>query len=199
MAAVQTAAEAKGGREGRGKSALLTTILIFPAGLWYALLLVAPLLIVLVFSFGNRAKNGGWSPAFTLDNYTRLLGDTQRMEPFFTSLWMALAGTAGCLLVGLPLAYFIATRANRHKGLFILLLVIPFWTSFLIRTYSWLIVLGRENLGGFVGSIIGDPDFRILGTPAAVLLGLVYGYLPLMVFPLYVTLERMDRSLIEAS
>src|SRR6188474_128865 len=100
MAAVQTAAEAKGGREGRGKSALLTTILIF-----------------LVFSFGNRAKNGGWSPAFTLDNYTRLLGDTQRMEPFFTSLWMAFAGTAGCLLVGLPLAYFIATRANRHKGL----------------------------------------------------------------------------------
>ena len=199
MAAVQTAAEAKGGREGRGKSALLTTILIFPAGLWYALLLVAPLLIVLVFSFGNRAKNGGWSPAFTLDNYTRLLGDTQRMEPFFTSLWMALAGTAGCLLVGLPLAYFIATRANRHKGLFILLLVIPFWTSFLIRTYSWLIVLGRENLGGLIGSIIGDPDFRILGTPAAVLLGLVYGYLPLMVFPLYVTLERMDRSLIEAS
>jgi spermidine/putrescine transport system permease protein len=199
MAAVQTAAEAKGGREGRGKSALLTTILIFPAGLWYALLLVAPLLIVLVFSFGNRAKNGGWSPAFTLDNYTRLLGDTQRMEPFFTSLWMALAGTAGCLLVGLPLAYFIATRANRHKGLFILLLVIPFWTSFLIRTYSWLIVLGRENLGGFIGGIIGDPDFRILGTPAAVLLGLIYGYLPLMVFPLYVTLERMDRSLIEAS
>ena len=199
MAAVQTAAEAKGGREGRGKSALLTTILIFPAGLWYALLLVAPLLIVVVFSFGNRAKNGGWSPAFTLDNYTRLLGDTQRMEPFFTSLWMALAGTAGCLLVGLPLAYFIATRATRHKGLFILLLVIPFWTSFLIRTYSWLIVLGRENLGGFIGSIIGDPDFRILGTPAAVLLGLIYGYLPLMVFPLYVTLERMDRSLIEAS
>jgi spermidine/putrescine transport system permease protein len=199
MAAVQTAAEAKGGREGRGKSALLTTILIFPAGLWYGLLLVAPLLIVVVFSFGNRAKNGGWSPAFTLDNYTRLLGDTQRMEPFFTSLWMALAGTAGCLLVGLPLAYFIATRANRHKGLFILLLVIPFWTSFLIRTYSWLIVLGRENLGGFIGGIIGDPDFRILGTPAAVLLGLIYGYLPLMVFPLYVTLERMDRSLIEAS
>jgi spermidine/putrescine transport system permease protein len=199
MAAVQTAAEAKGGREGRGKSALLTTFLIFPAGLWYGLLLVAPLLIVVVFSFGNRAKNGGWSPAFTLDNYTRLLGDTQRMEPFFTSLWMALAGTAGCLLVGLPLAYFIATRANRHKGLFILLLVIPFWTSFLIRTYSWLIVLGRENLGGFIGGIIGDPDFRILGTPAAVLLGLIYGYLPLMVFPLYVTLERMDRSLIEAS
>jgi spermidine/putrescine transport system permease protein len=112
---------------------------------------------------------------------------------------MAVAGTIGCLLVGLPLAYFIATRARRRKGLFILLLVIPFWTSFLIRTYSWLIVLGRENLGGTIGAIVGDPDFRILGTPAAVLLGLVYGYLPLMVFPLYVTLERMDRTLVEAS
>jgi spermidine/putrescine transport system permease protein len=197
-AQVQTAEEAKGVK-GRGKGALLTTALIFPAGLWYVVLLVAPLLIVTVFSFGNRAKNGGWSPAFTFDNYNRLLGQPERMEPFFTSLWMAIAGTAGCLLVGLPLAYFIATRANRHKGLFILLLVIPFWTSFLIRTYSWLIVLGKENLGGFIGTVIGDPEFRILGTPFAVLIGLIYGYLPLMVFPLYVTLERMDRTLVEAS
>ncbi|HEX5826491.1 MAG TPA: ABC transporter permease, partial [Candidatus Limnocylindrales bacterium] len=150
------------------------------------------------FSFGNRARNGGWEPAFSFDNYQRLMAP-ERLEPFITSLWMAVAGTVGCLVVGLPLAYFIATRARRRKGLFVLLLVIPFWTSFLIRTYSWLIVLGRENVGGFIGSLIGDPDFRILGTPAAVLLGLVYGYLPLMVFPLYVTLERMDRTLVEAS
>jgi spermidine/putrescine transport system permease protein len=160
---------------------------------------VAPLAIVTVFSFGNRAKNGGWEPAFTLDNYVRLLGSPERLEPFFTSLWMAIVGTIGCLLVGLPLAYFIASRGGRRKGLFILLMVIPFWTSFLIRTYSWLIVLGKDNLGGFIGTIVGDPDFRILGTPLAVLLGLVYGYLPLMVFPLYVTLERMDWTLVEAS
>ena len=196
MAAPTTAKE-PGGR--RSLSALLTTALVFPAGLWYLVLLVAPLVIVTVFSFGNRAKNGGYEAAFTFDNYARLLAQPQRLEPFFTSLWMAVAGTIGCLLVGLPLAYFIATRARRRKGLLILLLVIPFWTSFLIRTYSWLIILGRENLGGFIGSIIGDPDFRILGNPPAVLLGLVYGYLPLMVFPLYVTLERMDRTLVEAS
>ncbi len=196
MAEPTTATE-PGGR--RSLSALLTTALVFPAGLWYLVLLVAPLVIVTVFSFGNRAKNGGYDAAFTFDNYTRLLSQPQRLEPFFTSLWMAVAGTIGCLLVGLPLAYFIATRARRRKGLLILLLVIPFWTSFLIRTYSWLIILGRENLGGFIGAIIGDPDFRILGNPPAVLLGLVYGYLPLMVFPLYVTLERMDRTLVEAS
>jgi spermidine/putrescine transport system permease protein len=197
MVATTPSADRPGGR--RNLSALLTTFLVFPAGLWYLVLLVAPLLIVTVFSFGNRAKNGGYDAAFTLDNYTRLLSQPQRMEPFFTSLWMAVAGTIGCLLVGLPLAYFIATRARRRKGLLILLLVIPFWTSFLIRTYSWLIILGRENLGGFIGAIVGDPDFRILGNPPAVLLGLIYGYLPLMVFPLYVTLERMDRTLVEAS
>jgi len=197
MAEPTASAEPAGGR--RSLSALLTTALVFPAGLWYLVLLVAPLVIVTVFSFGNRAKNGGYEAAFTFDNYTRLLSQPQRMEPFFTSLWMAVAGTIGCLLVGLPLAYFIATRARRRKGLLILLLVIPFWTSFLIRTYSWLIILGRENLGGFIGAIIGDPDFRILGNPPAVLLGLIYGYLPLMVFPLYVTLERMDRTLVEAS
>ena len=99
----------------------------------------------------------------------------------------------------MPLAYYIATRAGRRKSLLIILLVIPFWTSFLIRTYSWLIILGPNGAAGFIGDLIGDPNFRILGTPIAVLLGVVYGYLPLMVFPIYVTLERMDRSLVEAS
>ena len=74
-----------------------------------------------------------------LDNYVRAI---EKAEPFVTSLRMSITGTIGCLLVGLPLAYFMATRASRHKGLFVLLLVIPFWTSFLIRTYAWLIVLG---------------------------------------------------------
>jgi spermidine/putrescine transport system permease protein len=184
-------------REGRLRSRLLTGALILPAAIWYALLLIAPLAIVVVFSFGERARNGGYAPAFSLDNYVRAI---DKSEPFITSLVMASAGAIGCLLVGLPLAYFLATRAGRRKGLLILLLVIPFWTSFLIRTYSWLIILGPDNgLAGIIGGIIGDEDFRILGTPVAVLIGLVYGYLPLMVFPLYVTLERMDRTLVEAS
>ncbi len=182
---------------GRLRRALLTTILLLPAGIWYLLLLVGPLVIVVVFSFGTRARNGGYEPGFVLDNYARAI---DKADPFITSLVMAGAGSLMCLLVGLPLAYFIATRAGSRKSLLILLLVIPFWTSFLIRTYSWLIILGPDNgLAGLIGAIIGDEDFRILGTPVAVLIGLVYGYLPLMVFPLYVTLERMDRTLVEAS
>ena len=178
------------------RQGLLTGLLLLPASLWYLILLVLPLGIVLVFSFGERGKTGGYSPAFTLDNYAAVL---EHPDPFITSLTLAISGTILCLLVGLPLAYYIATRAGDRKGLFIILLVIPFWTSFLIRTYSWLIILGRDELGGLIGGIVGDPDFRILGTPFAVLLGLVYGYLPLMVFPLYVTLEKMDRTLVEAS
>jgi spermidine/putrescine transport system permease protein len=181
----------------RLRSRLLTTILILPAGIWYVVLLVLPLVIVVVFSFGVRAKNGGYSPAFVLDNYTRALS---KPEPFIDSLWMAGAGTIGCLLVGLPIAYFLATRAGKRKGLFILLLVVPFWTSFLIRTYAWLLILGPGvGVGTLIGSLFGTGRVDLLGTPFAVLIGLVYGYLPLMVFPLYVTLERMDRTLIEAS
>ena len=88
---------------------------------------------------------------------------------------------------------------RRRKALLIVLLVIPFWTSFLIRTYAWLLILGQDGIAGFFQDLTGNTAFRILGTEPGVLLGLVYGYLPLMVFPLYVTLERMDRSLVEAS
>ncbi len=197
MASATATTAAEPARPGRFRSALLTGLLLAPAGLWYLVLLVAPLLIVVVFSFGVRAKNGGYEAAFVLDNYARAI---DKSDPFITSLVMAFIGAMSCLLVGLPLAYFLATRAGRRKGLLVLMLVIPFWTSFLIRTYSWLIVLGPDNgLAGLFQGITGDEQFRILGTPVAVLIGLVYGYLPLMVFPLYVTLERMDRTMVEAS
>jgi spermidine/putrescine transport system permease protein len=181
---------------GRGRSRLLTGALVLPAALWYIVLLVLPIAIVIIFSFGERTRTGGYTPAFTLDNYIAAL---QKPDPFVTSLMLSVLGTLLCLLVGLPLAYFIATRATRRKALLIVLLVIPFWTSFLIRTYAWLLILGVDGVAGYVQDLTGNQSFRILGTEPGVLLGLVYGYLPLMVFPLYVTLERMDRTLVEAS
>jgi spermidine/putrescine transport system permease protein len=180
------------------RSGSLTALLVLPASLWYLVLLVAPLLIVVVMSFGHKSRLGGYDPAFTFDNYADAL-DPNRISPFVTSLALAVSGTVLCLLAALPIAYFIATRGGRRKSLLIVLLIVPFWTSFLIRTYAWLTILGPDGLGGFIGRVIGDDSFRILGTPAAVLLGVVYGYLPLMVFPIYVTMERMDRTLIEAS
>jgi spermidine/putrescine transport system permease protein len=181
---------------GNGRARLATALLVLPATAWYLILLVLPLALVLLFSFGERSSIGGYAGGFTLDNYATVF---KNPGPFITSLTLAAAGTVLCLLVGLPLAYFIATRAGDRKSLFIVLLVIPFWTSFLIRTYAWLLIIGPEGAAGFVGDLIGNPGFRILGTEFGVLIGMVYGYLPLMVFPLYVTLERMDRSLVEAS
>ena len=197
MAAMTPAAPTASAQPRRSlRSAGLTGVLLLPAGLWYLVLLVLPLAIVVIFSFGERGPNGGYVPGFTLSNYSAAV---TRSTPFVTSLWLAMAGTILCLLTALPMAYFIATRAGPRKALLIVLLVIPFWTSFLIRTYAWLTILGPYGLAGFIGDLVGDPAFRILGTPVAVLIGVVYGYLPLMVFPLYVTLERMDRTLVEAS
>src|SRR5829696_6088314 len=197
MATVAEAAPTHAGRPRRSfRSAALTALLVLPASLWYLVLLVAPLGIIILFSFGVRGKNGGYAGGLTLDNYANAL---ERNGPFVTSLAMAIAGTILCLLLALPLAYFIATRAGNRKSLLIILLVVPFWTSFLIRTYAWLTILGPEGLAGFIGDMVGNSSFRILGTPFSILLGVVYGYLPLMVFPIYVTLERMDRTLVEAS
>jgi spermidine/putrescine transport system permease protein len=196
MSAMTTPAPERASSGRRWRSGLLTGVLILPAGLWYLILLVAPLAIVVIFSFGRRGATGGYGGGFTFDNF---LGVLRQPEPLLTSLYLAAVGTVLCLIIGLPLAYYIATRAGSRKSLFLILLVIPFWTSFLIRTYAWLMILGPDGAAGWIGDLIGNPSFRILGTEQAVLMGLVYGYLPLMVFPLYVTLERMDRTLVEAS
>jgi spermidine/putrescine transport system permease protein len=164
----------------------------------FSALLVLPLAIVVIYSFGTRGPRGGFTPVFNASNYANVFSDIG-LQAFTNSLWMAAAGTIGCLLVGLPIAYYIATRAGRRKGLFILLLVIPFWVSFLIRTYAWFLILDPQLAVSALRDLLGMPDLNVLGTPGAVLIGLVYGYLPLMVFPLYVTLERMDRTLVEAS
>ena len=197
MATLSEAAPARAGQPRRSfRSVLLTGLLVLPASLWYLILLIVPLAIVVVMSFGRASRIGGFEPGFTLENYGQAF---ERSTPFVTSLVLATSGTILCLLAALPLAYFIATRGGRRKSLLIVLLIIPFWTSFLIRTYAWLTLLGPDGLAGFIGDATGDSGFRILGTPVAVLIGVVYGYLPLMVFPIYVTMERMDRTLIEAS
>ncbi len=182
-------------REGGRRGAALTTALMVPASFWYLVLLMLPLAVVVVYSFGVRGSDGGYQPALVLDNYQGIL---RHPDPFVASLWIAISGTALCIFVGFPLAYFIATRVGKRKTLLLILLVIPFWTSFLIRTIAWLTILGSDGIGGFFSNLTGQ-NVQILGTQAAVLLGIVYNYLPLMIFPLYVTLERLDPALLEAS
>jgi spermidine/putrescine transport system permease protein len=114
---------------------------------------------------------------------------------------MASTGTLGCLVIGYPFAYYLATKVGRNRTLLLLLVIVPFWTSLLIRTYAWVIILGEQGpLSELLQQVrlLSNP-LNILYTPSAVWVGVVYDYLPLMVFPLYVALERLDPRLAEAS
>ena len=174
---------------------LITALLLAPASLWFLALLVLPLIVVLVFSVGERAPAGGYAPGFTLDNYLNL---PARLTAFTNTLTLAPVGMAICLVFAYPLAYFLAVKVRRHKLLLLILVILPFWTSFLLRTYAWIILLSGKGIPSWLAAI-GIEDVRLINTPVAVLIGIVYGYLPLMVFPIYVSLERLDKRLLEAS
>jgi spermidine/putrescine transport system permease protein len=181
---------------GEGRSRLLTAALVAPAAVFFALLLILPLVVVLVYSFGERAPAGGYAPAFTFANYLNL---PARATAFTNTLTLAPIGTVLCALIAYPLAYFLAVKASpRWRTLLLVLVIVPFWTSQLLRIYAWLLILGNKGLPQLL-SLVGIEDLRIVNTPAAVLIGMVYGYLPLMVFPIYVSLEQLDKRLIEAS
>jgi spermidine/putrescine transport system permease protein len=128
---------------GRWRSRAATALLLGPTSAWYFLLLLAPLIILVAFSFGARAPEGGYAPALQLDNYLEL---PTRITAFTNTLWMAVGGTLLCLIVGYPLAYYLATRAGRKRTLLVVLVVVPFWTSFLIRTYAWVTILGNNGI-----------------------------------------------------
>lgn len=171
-------------------------LLMLPASLWFATMLVLPLAVVVVFSFGERAPAGGVNLAFSLEQYANL---SARFTAFKNTLLLAPAGTLAALLVAYPLAYFLAVKVSPKYRLFLLVLVIlPFWTSILIRSYAWIFILGGRGFPQLL-SIVGIDGVRLINTPFAVLTGIVYGYLPLMVFPIYVSLEKLDKRLLEAS
>lgn len=175
---------------------LSTWLLLAPAGLWFTVMLVLPLCFVLVFSFGEREAAGGYVPAFTLAQYANL---PARATAFANTMMLAPLGTALSLIIAYPLAYFLAMRASpRWRTTLLILVIVPFWTSILIRSYAWIFLLGGQGLPALI-EWLGLGPVRLINTPFAVLTGIVYGYLPLMVLPIYVSLERMDKRLLEAA
>ncbi|MDP3527029.1 MAG: ABC transporter permease [Hoeflea sp.] len=171
-------------------------LLLAPAGTLFLALLIVPLTVVLVFSFGERAPAGGVVPAFTLEQYANL---PARWTAFKNTLTLAPIGTLAALLIAYPLAYFLAVRADpKWKTILLVLVIVPFWTSILIRSYAWIFLLGGRGLPALL-EWIGIEGVRLINTPFAVLVGIIYGYLPLMVFPIYVSLDRLDKRLLEAS
>jgi spermidine/putrescine transport system permease protein len=171
-------------------------LFLMPAGAWFLTMLVLPLVVVFVFSFGDRGPAGGYAPAFTFDNFLNL---GSRWAAFRNTLQLAPTGTLLCLLIAYPLAYYLAIRASeKWRTLLLILVIVPFWTSILIRSYAWIFLLGGKGLPSLIAAV-GLGDIQLINTPFAVLVGIVYGYLPLMVFPIYVSLERLDKRLLEAS
>ena len=171
-------------------------LLVAPATAVFLALLVLPMIVVLVMSLGDRAEAGGYQAALTLAQYANL---PARWTAFKNTLVMAPTGTLICLVIAYPLAYFLALKANpRTRLLLLILVIVPFWTSFLIRTYAWIFILGGKGIPALLASL-GFDDIRLINTPFAVMVGIVYAYLPLMVFPIYVGLEKLDKRLLEAS
>jgi spermidine/putrescine transport system permease protein len=171
-------------------------LLLAPATAWFAAMLVLPLIFVFVFSFGERGPAGGYVPAFTLAQYANL---PARFTAFQNTLVLAPLGTLAALIVAYPLAYYLAVRASpRWRTLLLVMVIVPFWTSILIRTYAWIFILGGQGVPKLL-EYAGLESIRLINTPFAVLVGIVYGYLPLMVFPIYVSLEKLDKRLLEAA
>jgi len=174
----------------------VTALLLVPAGVFFFFLLILPMAVVLVFSFGDRADTGGYAPAFTFDNYLNL---PARSKAFVNTLTLAPLGTLLTALFAYPMAYFLAVKVSPQWRVTMLVLVMaPFWTSQLLRYYAWIMILGAKGIPNWL-SMIGITDVRLINTPWAVLIGAVYGFLPLMVPPIYVSLEKLDKRLLEAS
>ena len=184
---------------------------LLPTWLILGAFFLAPLLIMFTVSFRERGLHGGIEPIENLKEYVHsdalfqnYKDSQERPYPqiFGRSLWMAVVTTILCLIVSYPMAYYIALIARKQrKNLLLALVAVPFWTSFLIRTYAWVLILRSEGLLNTALlhlHLIREP-LQLLPSNFAIMLGLVYGELPFMILPLYASLEKLDRSLLEAS
>jgi spermidine/putrescine transport system permease protein len=170
-----------------------------PALAALTVLFAVPLLIVVGYSFGTRTRTGRTDLSrLDLTAYQRLT-DPLVLEIVSRSVGYALLTTVICLIVGYPFAYHLATRTPRVRAVLLVLVMLPFWSNFLVRTYAWRVLLSSEGPLSRLLAVLGFDDVRLLFTPFAIVLGLVYGFLPFMILPLYAAIERIDHTLIEAA
>jgi spermidine/putrescine transport system permease protein len=184
----------------RRRPGLQVLLLIFPSLFWLVVFFAVPLIIVFVYSFLKRGPYGQIVWEFNLQNYVRFF-DPLYLRIFARSFRIAAITTVVCFLLGYPMAYWIATRPPRWRNTLLLLLMIPFWTNFLVRTYAWILILrdtGLLNNALLSLGLIHEP-LPLFGTDLAVIIGLVYGWFPDMVLPCYAAVERLDHSLVEAA
>lgn len=202
----------------RENKSIQGTLLALPTTVWLFVLLIIPLLLTLVVSFGQRSPDGGVIYTFTLDNYTRLFGystdcpagQSACFDPLYVnillrSLSLAFNTTVFVIMLAYPLAYFIARSHPKRRNLFLFMVMIPLWTNFVIRVYAWMMLLRKEGainiILGWIMNALNIPftPLEMLYTPGAVLVGMVYEFLPFMILPIYTSLEKIENSLYEAA
>jgi len=201
MGPVQVRVAARGAGAVKGKvGRSIRAILALPTIGWVALFFAVPLVMVLVYSFATISlvtfnTTFGW----TWSNYRQIF-DHLYLDTFIRSVLLSVSATAGCLLLGFPLAYFISRQTPRRQRLLLVLVIVPFWTSFIVRTYAMENLLGPGGPVDHLARLLGfSQGLVLLYTPAAIGIGILYSYLPLMVLPIYVSLERIDAALLDAA
>ena len=201
QAAADAGASSTSGRPGRPGDRLATGFLVLPGVLWLLALFLAPLAIIGVFSFGSVDPRGAITfenPGF--GNYERAL-NPDYVTAFGRSIYYSLATTVLSLLIGYPVAYWISRYGGRRKILLLVLVMLPFWTSYLIRTYAWLIILRDDGVvnGLLMQTGLIDSPLEFIGADVSVILGMTYGFLPFTILPLFVSIDRLDFNLVQAA
>ena len=171
------------------------SFLVYPYIIWSAIFIVIPLILVVLFSFTQEIDG---KQVFSITNYKDLM-DPIYFKVFLRSVILAGGSTLICLIVGYPVAYLVSKVNVSKRGTLILLFILPMWMNFLLRTYAWVAILGKNGLLNTFLGWFGIPHTSILYTNAAILLGMVYNFLPFMVLPIFNSLSKMDNDLINAA
>lgn len=169
-----------------------------PYFFWALVFIVFPLVLIFFFSFQTNSGLAAKSPSFTLENYRKFLTPLY-LNVLYQSLKMALVSTILCLILGYPLAYFISQLKKDKRDFFLMLILIPMWMNFLLRTYAWITLLGKKGLINNVLGLLGLGPFSLMYNKGAILVGMVYNFLPFMVLPVYSVLIKIEEEYIEAA
>lgn len=173
-----------------GRSSFRAKLISSPYVVWSALFIVAPLIFVVYYSFTNPSGD------FTLDNITAL---SKYAPTFLRSIWFGIVATVICLLIAFPLAYIISQKTEKVQRTLVMLVMLPMWMSFLIRTYSWMALLQDTGIINSFLAKLGIDPIHMINTSGAVILGMVYNFLPYMIMPIYSVMAKLDYSMVEAA
>ncbi len=165
-------------------------VLSVPYLVWMVIFILVPLVMVAYFAFTTE------SGSLTLEHISNV---GQYTNIFIRSIWLALIATVICLVLAYPIAFILSRMEKHRQGTMLMLVMLPMWMNFLLRTYAWMTLLGNNGIINYLFSLVGLGPFKLINTSGAVVLGMVYNYLPFMILPLYSVMEKIDKSVLEAA